>query len=159
MNRLTEHLEKLFPSVWDEELELPLITDVLSLVDLLLTTGEVPAPKWSRADLEDLRTLLEEAVILAIEGDAEVGFGNEALDRLTDWILNLPDEGRPPLTIVSTNCDVLVESLVFTKIEQYSDSENVLAVTVDFGFCWGEYRRDCFMCAVYHPPGVSPCPS
>ena len=44
MNRLREHLEARLPAVLEDDIELPLITDVLSLIDLLLSTGEVGRP-------------------------------------------------------------------------------------------------------------------
>ena len=44
MNRLREHLEALLPAVLEDDIELPLITVVLSLIDLLLSTGEVGRP-------------------------------------------------------------------------------------------------------------------
>lgn len=74
---------------------------MLSLIDLLLATGEVAMPRLT-ANESDLRTLLEEAIIYSIEPDAEAQ-GNAALDRLMDWILNAVDEGPatrvvPPTT-------------------------------------------------------------
>ena len=98
----------------EDDIELPLITDVLSLIDLLLTTGEIAVPMLSTEEMEDLRTLLEEAIIHAIES-ADTGRGAQ-LDRLTDWVLNAADGGAA-LTVVSTNYDTVVESLVFEKID------------------------------------------
>ena len=91
MARLREHLTTLLPSFFDEDVELPLITDVLSLVDLLLTTGEVAVPMFSTSEMEDLRVLLEEAIIETIEKGAGNEHADEMLDRLTDWMLNVPD--------------------------------------------------------------------
>jgi hypothetical protein len=154
MRRLTGHLERLLPAVWDESIELPLITDVLSLVDLLLTTGETAVPMMTTADLEDFRTLLEEAVIQTIEAGSGDTRSDEALDRLTDWILNFPDDGKPPLTIVSTNYDVLVESLLFAKIQTIpgTDFDRVLGESVDMGFGWREHASGRFLETVNHPP-------
>ena len=67
MKRLREHLTTLLPAFFDDGIELPLITDVLSLIDLLLSTGEIAVPMLSTEEMEDLRTLLEEAIIHAIE--------------------------------------------------------------------------------------------
>jgi NAD-dependent SIR2 family protein deacetylase len=157
MQRLTDHLEQLLPAVWDESIQLPLITDVLSLVDLLLTTGETAVPRMTAAELQDFRTLLEEAVIQTIESSGGGGSQAEALDRLTDWILNFEDQGRPPLTIVSTNYDVLVESLLFPKMKLIPDTDpdRVLGESVDMGFGWREHDGGHFREPVNHPPSAA----
>jgi hypothetical protein len=153
--RLTEHLEGLLPAVLEPETKLPLITDLLSLVDLLLTTEETAVPKMTAAELQDFRTLLEEAVIRTIEAHAGDVFHDPALDRLTDWILNFAEAGRPPLTIVSTNYDVLAESLLFPKITMVPDvdPDRVLGEWVDMGFAWREHATGTFLETVNQPPG------
>lgn len=149
MARLREHLTTLLPSFFDEDVELPLITDVLSLVDLLLSTGEVAVPMFSTSEMEDLRVLLEEAIIETIEKGSGNERADEMLDRLTDWILNVPDE-EAPLTIVSTNYDTIVESLLFEKIE--TDAELEIAEIVDRGFSWREHRQGRYLEPVKHTP-------
>jgi hypothetical protein len=151
MKRLREHLETLLPAFFDDDIELPLITDVLSLIDLLLTTGEVAVPMLSTEEMEDLRTLLEEAIIYSIEPDAGEEQGSAALDRLTDWILNAIDEGRA-MTVVSTNYDTVVESLVFEKIEM--DPELEVSSSVDMGFSWREHSTGRYLEAVNQPPAA-----
>ena len=116
MNRLRQHLEALLPAVLEDDIELPLITDVLSLIDLLLSTGEVAVPMLSTKEMEDLRALLEEAIVEMVERGSDDPRSLETLDRLTDWMLNALDLDGAPLTIVSTNYDTLVESLLFEKI-------------------------------------------
>ncbi len=151
MARLRQRLERLLPAVFDD-IRLPLITDVLSLVDLLLTTGEAAVPKFATAELEDLRTLLEEAVIHAIQAGPDSA--EAALDRLTDWILGLSDGGGPPLTIVSTNYDNVVESQLFEKIvfDPRAPSENAIGESVDLGFSWREHATGKYLEHVNHPP-------
>lgn len=152
MNRLRLHLETLLPAVLDEDVELPLITDVLSLIDLMLSTGEVAVPMFSTAKMEDLRALLEEAIVETIEPGSDDPQWDESLDRLTDWVLNVLDTDGAPLTIVSTNYDTLVESLVFEKIT--IDPELELGASVDFGFSWREHSGGRFLEPVNHPPGA-----
>ena len=149
MARLREHLTTLLPSFFDEDVELPLITDVLSLVDLLLTTGEVAVPMFSTSEMEDLRVLLEEAIIETIEKGSGNEHADEMLDRLTDWMLNVPDE-EAPLTVVSTNYDTIVESLLFQKIE--ADAELAIPQIVDRGFSWREHSQGRYLEAVNHTP-------
>src|ERR1044071_5314509 len=135
MKRLREHLTTLLPAFFDDGIELPLITDVLSLIDLLLSTGEIAVPMLSTEEMEDLRTLLEEAIIHSIE-PAEGPDREGPIDRLTDWILSAADGGAP-LAVVSTNYDTVVESLVFEKIDM--DPELEIGSTVDLGFSWREH--------------------
>jgi NAD-dependent SIR2 family protein deacetylase len=153
MRRLRGHLEALLPAIFDEGLELPLITDVLSLVDLLLETGETAVPLMTTSELEDFRALLEEAIIEAIEAAPDEARAHPALDRLADWILNAPDAG-PPLTIVSTNYDTLLESVLFAKIQfdPEADAESPIGASVDMGFSWREHSSGRFLERVHHPP-------
>ena len=106
----------------------------------------------SPAQLEDFRTLLEEAIIEAI--DAAPGARQDpALDRLTDWILSAADAG-PPLTIVSTNYDTLIESVLFAKIEGRRRPTQPMRSPdpVDLGFSWREHSVGAFLEPVHHPP-------
>lgn len=148
MKRLREHLTTLLPAFFDDSIELPLITDVLSLIDLLLSTGEIAVPMLSTEEMEDLRTLLEEAIIHSIEA-AGVPDREGPLDRLTDWILGAADGGAP-LAVVSTNYDTVVESLVFEKVDM--DPELEIPSTVDLGFSWREHSQGKYLEAVHQPP-------
>ena len=148
MKRLRGHLGTLLPAFFEDDIELPLITDVLSLIDLLLTTGEIAVPMLSTEEMEDLRTLLEEAIIHAIES-ADTGQRGAQLDRLTDWVLNAADGGAA-LTVVSTNYDTVVESLVFEKIDV--DPELEISSAVDMGFSWREHSSGNYIEAVNQPP-------
>jgi hypothetical protein len=150
MNRLREHLETLLPAVLDEDVELPLITDVLSLIDQLLSTGEVAVPMFSTAEMEDLRALLEEAIVVTIEPGLDDPEWADAIDRLADWTLNVLDLEGAPLTVVSTNYDTLVESTVFEKISM--DPELELGSSVDLGFSWREHAGGRFLEPVNQPP-------
>lgn len=154
MKRLAEHLERLLPAVFDDDLRLPLVTDVLSLVDLLLSTGEAPLPKLTTAELEDLRTLLEEAVIHAIQSGDVDPEAQASLDRLTDWILGVADTEGVPLTIVSTNYDTVVEALLYDKLrfDPRAEMDNPIGATVDFGFSWREHATGRYHDHVNHPP-------
>jgi NAD-dependent SIR2 family protein deacetylase len=148
MKRLRGHLGTLLPAFFEDDIELPLITDVLSLIDLLLTTGEIAVPMLSTEEMEDLRTLLEEAIIHSIES-ADTGQRGAQLDRLTDWVLNAADGGAA-LTVVSTNYDTVVESLVFEKIDV--DPELEISSAVDMGFSWREHSSGNYIEAVNQPP-------
>ena len=151
MERLRKYLRKLLPAFFEAETELPLIIDLLSLIDLLLSTGEVVVPMFSAQEMEDFRTLLDQAIIEAIERGSDRPRSDTTLDHLTDWILNVPDIYKAPLTIVSTNYDTLVDALLFEKIGL--DPEMNITSTVDLGFSWREHSSGRFLEAVNHPPG------
>lgn len=154
MNRLRQYLTLLMPTFFEPATPLPLITDILSLLDLLLTTGEVAIPLFSSGQMSDLRTLLEQAIMEAIENGNEERSG-EALDQLTDWILNVRDIDQEPLTIVSTNYDTLIDAQIFEKINVDTfakDGTSPLSELVDFGFSWREHSTGKFLPEIHHPP-------
>jgi NAD-dependent SIR2 family protein deacetylase len=153
MDRLHGYLSTFLPAVFEEDIELPLITDVLSLIDQLLSTGEIGIPMVSTNDMEDFRTLLVQAIVETIEAARSDPRSNQALDRLTDWVLNMPESGETPLTIVSTNYDTLLESFLFEKLEiDLYDLEMRLGNFVDMGFSWREHTSGTFLETIYHPP-------
>lgn len=153
MNRLRGYLGKFFPAVFEEGVELPLITDVLSLIDLFLSTGEIGIPKVSSDDMEDFRALLVQAIVESIEKGRRNLRSDRTLDHLTDWILNMPDGEDAPLTLVSTNYDTLIESLLFEKITMDKlDPEMNICNCVDMGFSYREHSMGRFLETVNHPP-------
>lgn len=78
MDRLHGYLSKLLPAIFEQDIELPLITDVLSLIDLLLSTGEIGIPMVSTNDMEDFRTLLVQAIVELI-----AKAGNDPLEQVS----------------------------------------------------------------------------
>jgi hypothetical protein len=149
MARLEDYLTQLMPAFFKHDY-LPLITDVLSLIDLLLSTKEVAVPMMSDKQLEDMRTLLEQAIVEAITtGNDDVS--TERLEKLSDWILGA--RGGSPITVVSTNYDTLIEERLFTKMTLYEELGRV--ADVDLGFSWREHRTGTFLEPVNHT-GTSP---
>lgn len=152
MQRLRSHLLALFPSIFEETIELPLITDLLSLVDLMLSTEEVLLPKVPAAAMQDLRTLLEQAILEVIEAEYKRPEAHDGLDRLADWMLNAIDVDGTPLTVVSTNYDTLIDALLFERIDIAPDLE--IADAVDMGFAWREHSSGRFHEKVHTPPAM-----
>lgn len=153
MDRLRKYLGKLLPAVFEDNVELPLITEVLSLIDQLLSTGEIGLPMVSTNDMEDFRGLLVQAIGEVIEKGGDNPHSVKSLDRLTDWILNMPDGEEAPLTIVSTNYDTMIESLLFEKISVWQlNAERDTGMFVDMGFSWREHTSGRFLETVNHPP-------
>jgi hypothetical protein len=153
MDRLHGYLSKLLPAVFEQEIELPLITDVLSLIDLLLSTGEIGIPMFSANDMEEFRMLLVQAIVESIEKAGNDPRSDPSLDHLTDWVLNMPEAEETPLTIISTNYDTMLESFLFEKLEMnVFDDDMKLGNLVDMGFSWREHSSGKFLETIYHPP-------
>ena len=113
--------------------ELPLITDVLSLIDYSIHTLSAPAPKREVNGLIEFRLLLERAIADAVsKWPYEEGKEPPALKGLTRWLLQ---EGRHParhIGIITSNYDLALETeLLWT----YKTDEQV-AKDFDFGFSW-----------------------
>ena len=83
MKRLRAYLERLLPSVFAEDVELPWITEVLSLVDQFLETRQIAAPMFTMDEMRDFRTLLEQAILEVIIADRPNSRDVPELDRLT----------------------------------------------------------------------------
>ncbi|MBL8351469.1 MAG: SIR2 family protein [Burkholderiaceae bacterium] len=156
MLRLQGYLEKLLPAVFAKDVELPWITEILSLLDQFIETRQIASPMFMMDEMRDFRTLLEEAILEVIVGNRPNSRDIPALDRLTDWILCAPLTQGAPMTIISTNYDILVESLLFEKIilqawlaakdpgREYSQ--------LDFGFAWREHAAGRYLPAIHRPP-------
>jgi hypothetical protein len=132
---------------------LPLITDVLSLIDHLALNSNAASASLSSAKLTMLRKLLERAIFEALVRDYSVnaldlpaqfqenqgiaqerGFTFEGdsqaptlLTTLGDWIQSEFESGK--VTIISTNYDIAAETELFKRIQ----FENIWS-SVDFGF-------------------------
>ena len=61
-DELQDLLSRFLPSLFEGEVDPPLITDLLSLVDHLLSAGNAPQPDLDLAGLDRLRALLERAI-------------------------------------------------------------------------------------------------
>jgi hypothetical protein len=150
MRRLTDYLGTLFPAFFEEHTVLPLVTDVLSLIDHLLAADETAIPKWTTRELQDCRKLLEQATIETVQPKDASSRRHDTLDRFTDWVLCEKEASGSPLTIISTNYDNLVEALLFEKIE--ADPVLEIGNVVDMGFSWREHTSGTFKESVNHPP-------
>jgi hypothetical protein len=86
---LQQLLSRFMPALFEGEAEPPLITDLLSLVDHLLSAGNAPQPDLDLAGLDRLRALLERAIaeVLAEPTVRDRADANEeVLLRFVDWI-------------------------------------------------------------------------
>lgn len=140
---LKEYLNTLLPGLNSPNIELPLITDVLSLIDHSLSVSNLPLPRKAAPDLIRFRILLERAIFEVLEwpyGDYDVP---KTLTRLTDWILFKRKVDDRAVGIISTNYDIAVETDLYERYERRS-----IETEFDFGVAW----RDPFKNAVHQRP-------
>jgi hypothetical protein len=121
-------LSSFLPALFEEGIEPPLITDLLSLVDQLLVDGHALSRELGAAALDQLRTLLDRAIAEVLaeprEGRQE---GRGLLDRMVDWLL----ARGAPTALITTNYDLAVESRLFGRLDA-----GEVARAVDFGMSW-----------------------
>jgi hypothetical protein len=135
---LRDGLKHLAPGLLRRRAEPPLITDLLSLLDQLLTDGHSLAPDFGRASLERLRTLLVRAMGEVLEqpqardGEAaDVPAGApDLLERFAAWVRDT-SRGDGGLDVVSTNYDLLFESKLYPLLGEENVPERV-----DLGIAW-----------------------
>lgn len=155
MKRLRAYLDQLLPSIFNDEVELPWITEVLSLLDQFLDTQQIAAPMFTMEKMRDFRTLLEQAILEAIIADRSNSRGLPELDRLSDWILCSPETQGTHMSIISTNYDILLESLLFEKIITHSwlteDNPEGKYSRLDLGFAWREHSAGKYHKPVHRP--------
>lgn len=109
--------------------ELPLITDVLTLIDHSMATATSVLARWRTEDVLRLRGLIER-VIADMVGPDGAGETPE-LESMATWVREAAEKFN--VGIVTTNYDIELELALF---EAYG-AENV-AATIDFGMSWRE---------------------
>jgi NAD-dependent SIR2 family protein deacetylase len=142
---LKDRLRILLPGLDQVGTDLPLITDVLSLIDYMLASGIVSSPRFQPASLEELRVLLERAIlqVLSRPSKPDLATQNDAtLAKLADWICQRGESGRP-VTIISTNYDIALENKIYSRLRL------PVHEAVDLGFSW---REPTIEGLIHHPP-------
>jgi hypothetical protein len=147
---LHDGLMRLVPGLFRKGLEPPLITDLLSLVDQLLVSGNAAAPDLGVPALDRMRALLEQATAEVLSRPAPEEGAEEnrpLLAALVDWIHGVAETGRPRLTLISTNYDVVLEERLFRLVDssRFHDA-------IDFGLSW----RNAAEPEIAHPQPAAP---
>jgi hypothetical protein len=127
-------LSRFLPPLFEEEVAPPLITDLLSLVDYLLSAGNAPQPDLDLPGLDRLRALLERAIaeVLAEPTVHARASANEAvLKRFVDWMHDHARGGASRLSIITTNYDVSIEKRLYERLDAREVPE-----LIDFGLSW-----------------------
>lgn len=132
------------------EIKLPLVTDVLSIIDHSLMVSNVPfslkslhgAATQRAKNVENLmkfRALLEQAIFDVLVWTYETsGAGDQSanLKAFTEWIENQAEAKGQSLGIISTNYDIAVEKKLFNRYRKG------LPQKFDFGFSWRDAQKD-----------------
>jgi len=120
-----------------EASQLPLITDVMSLVDISLQQGLALIPRRSQQEMTYFRRLLEEAIFHDIYDEYDNLEEEEACDLLVAefgrGLLGIIEDPNQQLTLISTNYDLPVDQWLF---DAYGRSYNKIADAFDFGMAW-----------------------
>jgi NAD-dependent SIR2 family protein deacetylase len=135
-DRLRGYLNQLMPGLEAaNEKDLPLITDVFSLVEYSLVSGEA-LPVGGHEDLRQFRDLLKQAIVSVLLdsflGDWDTRDPLEkkqkaTFDKMTRWIAAQGSN----LGMVTTNYDIGLEHALYSKAENKS-----LTSKLDLGFEW-----------------------
>jgi hypothetical protein len=131
-------LSALFPTLLDTPSP-PNITDILSLFDHLIFTGNAALPGFSRERLARLRGLLERGIATVVSEPAARQTADQRVlvDQLVAWLLrDSPNAAGRWVTVVTTNYDLAVERPLVTRLKAAGGE-------VDYGFSWRDpYRQE-----------------
>jgi hypothetical protein len=127
-------LRDALPGLFEEGVEVPLVTDLLSLLDHMLLAGHPARPGLRVAELDRLRALLEEAMAEVLSAPMEEGRAAQnapLLDRLVGWMHGVADSNDRRLSVITTNYDVAIEKRLYQAMETRE-----IPGQVDFGLTW-----------------------
>jgi len=126
--------------------ELPLITEILSLVDHLAVNGNRPFGGALFKDGKELsyyRYLLDRAIYEVLADDEDRSFSEEEyLNDFVSYISKLIHD-KWQVTIITTNYDTMVEMRIYEEIYK----PDTIGYHIDFGFSW----RDVSTGAIHQP--------
>ena len=139
---LKKHLTTLLPGFRNaEDAHLPLITDIFSLVEYAIVSGE-SLPVGGDGKLRRFRDLLKQAITDVLLGDFLMPWDTRnpehvrqraVLARLTDWL----EAERQDVALVTTNYDIGLESELYRRI-----TPRRVVKELDLGFDWREVGSD-----------------
>lgn len=135
MKVLEAELSALFPGILDSTTP-PQITELLSLLDHLIFTGNSAVPRFPRERLTRLRALLERAVATVVTAPEKTRDASQLalVQRLVKWVVAeaaKPAPSKHLITIITTNYDLAVEKPVADAVSQSQGPYRI-----DYGFNW-----------------------
>lgn len=141
---LSSYINALLPglnSIGPEDL--PLITDVLSLVDHSLHSSHSLTPFMGTKKLMRFRILLERAILEVLDMPLLKHDLQHSRYRLSDWLIGQSKIEGQEVGIISTNYDIELETQLFSRYLNH-----LISTEIDFGFSW----RDIHTGAIYKRP-------
>lgn len=127
---LDEYLRLLMPGFGQNDIVLPPITDVLSLIDYSLLVSINPLRSRMAQELVRFRRLLEKAIYDVLRPPYQPTAAPEPLIRFAGRLRELAAATAGGLGVISTNYDTAVE------VELFKTYAGDLAGGFDFGFGW-----------------------
>ncbi len=140
---------ELFPGIENcqSDDELPLITDVLTLIDHSMVAGTSLLGNWRGQDVTKFRSLVE--AVIADMVDPSRAKSTPELKRLADWLVKTSRSCR--LGLITTNYDIELELELFKRY-----GPDYVASTIDFGMSWREPAEEV---SIIYPRPSSPAMS
>jgi len=118
-----------------EDGELPAVTDLLSLLDYLILSGQSASPDMLVDNLARLRSLFELAICELLMHPLRAELARESaalLDQLADWVINEGSAGNP-VTLITTNYDFVLEGEICRRMRRLGLNAGG---AIDYGFTW-----------------------
>jgi hypothetical protein len=140
--QLASYLKGMFPGWKLPNVEPPIITDILSLVDYARMSSISPVVGKGPARLTQFRRLLELAICEVINGVYYSGPPEPLRERFIEWLL----EDSQTMGMITTNYDIEVEMGIFQEFS-YKQIEQGF----DFGYEWRDPDRDVLYPRPTHP--------
>ena len=134
--------------------DLPLITELLSIVDHSIQTSSALIPGLDTGDMVEFRRLLEYAIFCVIEDDEEETpqdkeHAKRVGKEMVQLLLSLQQDAS--VGIISTNYDMSIEKELFALHEHGNEiPAGDIARDFDFGFSWREAEVSSLV--VHHRP-------
>ncbi|HKP76341.1 MAG TPA: hypothetical protein VJT67_12510 [Longimicrobiaceae bacterium] len=129
-NELLHHLKELLPGLTDT-IKLPLVTDLISLIDYSLSMSTTPILGMDQRGLLRLRELLARAIaeIVAVQP-----WELPVYQQYDRWLRALADSAS--VSVLTTNYDIIAERPVLLRLWGRYLEEAPMYAELDFGFGW-----------------------
>jgi hypothetical protein len=138
---LRDFLISLLPGFKDPRIALPLVTDVLSLLDYSLLVSTSPIRGATNSNLVRFRELMEQAIFDVIYPPYRGREIPEDLQRFTDLLIAV--RKTRPVGIVTSNFDMALEEQLQYRIRDPArEPHEPIEAKFDFGFAWRDPRTD-----------------
>jgi len=133
-SQLLDSLGKLLPGLNNARIQLPLITDVISLIDYSLSVSVIPITGMNRSQLQEFRDLLAQAVaeIVCIRP-----WNHPEWEKWTRWLHELRSSAS--LSVLTSNYDIVAEHPILQDLWRSYPAERELYAKLDYGCGWCAY--------------------